>query len=66
MSMLSVMRYTLTATQYLGTCWETLQKPDGSVELTKMHLYHINGERRFALTEEDARRVVDAALAAKS
>jgi hypothetical protein len=50
-------------TKYLGTCWETMQDATGKVALTKLHLYWISGERRFALTEEAARAAVADALA---
>lgn len=45
---------------YLGPCWETFQKADGTVALTKLYAYRTH-ERRYALTEEDARAAVRAA-----
>ncbi len=42
-------------TKYLGTCWEDFQFADGSIRLTKLHVYWIRGDRRFALTEQAAR-----------
>lgn len=50
-------------TKYLGTCWERMQMADGTFAVMRLHLYWIRGERRFALTEEDARAAVADALA---
>lgn len=48
-------------TRYLGPVWEYIERPDGKLTLTKLHLYLVHGERRFALTEADARAMVAAA-----
>lgn len=45
-------------TCYLGPCWEMLTRADGSQALTKLYLYRVNRESRFAPTEEEALRIV--------
>lgn len=42
---------------YLGHCFEPFEDASGKVELRKLHVYRArDGERRFTLTEADARR----------
>jgi hypothetical protein len=47
-------------TCYLGSCWEPFQT-NGDIKLTKLYAYRINRETRFALTEEEATRIVERA-----
>lgn len=51
--------------EYLGTCWERIERADGTKEVAKLHLWlDRSGERHFALSEADARAHVAACLAA--
>lgn len=43
-----------TRATYLGSCWERFAMADGTAPLTKLYMYHVNGERQFALTEAAA------------
>lgn len=49
---------------YFGIVFESFTRTDGVVERRLLHMYRgIDGERRFALTEAEARTAVDSALA---
>lgn len=56
------MPFYLTATNhetcYLGPCWEHFTEAGGAITFKKLFAYRIGGERKFALTEGDARATV--------
>ncbi len=45
--------------RYLGRVFDSMTLPDGSVEYMWLYAYILKGERRFALTEEAARLILD-------
>ena len=48
--------------KYLGAVWENFTEVGGRISLKKLHLYRISGDRRWALTEVEARAHVAEAL----
>jgi len=45
-------------TCYLGPCWERFTEAGGAITLKKLFAYRVSRERRFALTEQEARAAV--------
>lgn len=45
-------------TCYLGPCWERFTEAGGKIVFKKLFAYRVSGERKFALTEGDARATV--------
>lgn len=45
-------------TCYLGTAWEYFTEAGGAITLKKLFAYRVSRERRFALTEQEARETV--------
>ena len=40
--------------RYVGPCWELMRMADGTYRVTKLYIYWVSGERRYALTEAQA------------